>query len=58
MYCIKDNNKWYCIEDDVFDSINKLADEYVAEKHPELFKKMGSEYAKNKGGVYVKEGSA
>jgi len=56
MYCVKDKDKWYCIDDEVYARISDSVDGYMAE-HPELYKKNGNEYGMNKEGNYEQKDS-
>lgn len=51
MYCVRDADKWYCIDDEVYQRISKSIDGYMSE-HKEQYKQFGKEYAINTEGKY------
>lgn len=51
MYCVREKDKWYCIDDDIYQRISKKIDGYVSE-NINTFKENGIPYVLNKEGLY------
>lgn len=56
MYCVREGNKWYCLDDTTYESISKEIDGYVSE-NIDNYKKEGTEYFINEEGVYEQQQS-
>lgn len=52
MYCVREDDNWYCIDDDVYTNEVKTTDDYTS---LEFFKERGHKYFINEDGRYEKQ---
>ncbi len=54
MYCVKDKEKWFCVDDTMYHSMYKQSEGVTG---TELYRKYGKEYIQTKGGTYELKGT-
>ena len=54
MYCVKNEEKWYCVTEDRYYIMYKESEDF---RDWRLYKKYGEEYIQTEGGTYESKGT-